>query len=112
MLLSEAGYEESKHTGCIEAIRRRGLTNISDIITAVVGVYLDLYALNEPCEINHGMCEDFAEDVCSLVPGAEIAAGTTNWAANRDRTSSSCIRDATTIRSVPRGPTTGDHWCR
>ncbi len=71
MTLSEAGYEESKHTGCIEAIRRRGLTNISDVITAVVGVYLDLYALKEPCEINHGMCEDFAEDVCSLIPGAE-----------------------------------------
>jgi hypothetical protein len=71
MLLSEAGYEESKHTGCIEAIRRRGLTTISDVIAAVIDVYLDLYALHEPCGINHGMCEDFAEDVCILIPGAE-----------------------------------------
>ena len=69
MLLCEANYDERKHDERIRAIPRS--LPISGIIEAVVAAYLDLYGLNEASEINQGMCEDFAEDVCSLVPGAE-----------------------------------------
>jgi hypothetical protein len=71
MLLAEMRYEEAKHNRHIEAIRRRGLATISEVVKAVTQLYVDLYGLADPAEINRGMCEDFAEDVCSLVPGAE-----------------------------------------
>ena len=60
MLLAEMRYEEAKHNRRIEAIRRRGLATISEVILAVTQLYLDLYDLADPAEINRGMCEDFA----------------------------------------------------
>ena len=46
-------------------------TAIEEVIRAVVVSYMALYDLDGPDDINHGMCEDFAEDVCRLVSGAE-----------------------------------------
>ena len=71
MLLAEAEYEEAKHNERIEQIRDRKLTNISDVVRAVTQLYIDLYELADPADIGKGMCEDFAEDVCNLVSGAE-----------------------------------------
>jgi hypothetical protein len=67
MILAEAGYDAEKHDAKIAAVRRRNLPNIGKIIEAVADAYASLY----DCEINNGLCEDFAADVCSLVPGAE-----------------------------------------
>lgn len=71
MLLCEMDYEEQKHNERMDAIRKLGLKNLSDIIKAVVSLWLDLYGLASPEEINHGCCEDFAEDVIALYPECE-----------------------------------------
>ncbi len=46
-------------------------TVIEEVIRAVVDIYIELYNLDGPDGINYGLCEDFAEDVCRLVSGAE-----------------------------------------
>lgn len=69
MLLAEVEYEEAKHNERIAQIRDRKL-NISEVIRAVAELYFDLYGV-DAAGIGHGMCEDFAHDVCDLVPGAE-----------------------------------------
>jgi len=72
MLLAEAGYDEARHNDCIESLRRKGGT-ISAVIEELAGHYVRMYGLGGVEEINWGMCEDFAEDVCRLVPGAYAA---------------------------------------
>jgi hypothetical protein len=67
MLLCETDYDEQKHN---EALKRIQPRNITQVIKEVTAIYLDLYNLTELYQINHGMCEDFAEDVCRLMPGA------------------------------------------
>ncbi len=69
MLLCEAGYEDAKHNLHIESIRKQKLP-INKVIPAVVNLYIDLYE-QDAIEINNGMCEDFAADVCSLVSNAK-----------------------------------------
>lgn len=69
MLLSEVGYEQERHDQGIELIRSNNLGSISEVIEELVSLYAKLYKV-DAYSINCGMCEDFANDVVSLVPGA------------------------------------------
>lgn len=66
--LSEIGYDQHRHDAEIEKIRKRGLTDISEIIRAVVKVYEKLYD-QDAATINCGNCEEFARDVICLMGG-------------------------------------------
>jgi hypothetical protein len=69
--LSEIGYDAKKHDAEIAKVCDRGLTEISDLIEAVVQVYQTLYGQDD-YEINCGNCEDFAHDVIDLMGGEVI----------------------------------------
>lgn len=66
--LSEIGYDQRRHDAEIEKIRKRGLTDISKVIRAVVKVYEKLYD-QDAATINCGNCEELAHDVISLMGG-------------------------------------------
>lgn len=67
--MAEAGYEETRHNEWVEKIRAKNLS-IDGVIENLCELYAALYGVT-PYKINCGMCEDFANDVQDLVPGAE-----------------------------------------
>ncbi len=69
MNLADIEYEEQEHDRRLDAIRRRNLA-IGDVVEAVAELYVTLYDLADASAINNGMCEEFAEDVCTFFPGA------------------------------------------
>lgn len=68
-LLCDLDYSEERHDAMIATIRQRGSVEIAEVIDAVVDGYAALYDIG-PDAINDGLCEDFAADVATLVPGA------------------------------------------
>jgi hypothetical protein len=89
MMLSEVGYDQSEHDTRIKAIQ---VSSIAEAIHALVKVYHDLYEI-DAYEINCGMCEDFANDVVDLIPGAiaEWGDGFTNEQDDSDHYAYHCI---------------------
>jgi hypothetical protein len=77
MTAAEGAYNGDKHNAGVETIKRLAEEqdwDLCDIIEALTELYRDLYEFNAAYEINNGMCEDFAEDLAYLVPGAR-----THW---------------------------------
>ena len=72
MLLEEAGYDKAAHNRKIAQIKGRGYKSIHLIIEALADAYCCLYDLEDSSEINNGMCEDFAEDLMSLLVEPEM----------------------------------------
>ena len=70
-LLHEMNYDEKLHNRVISQIKFRG--SISSVIEQVRNAWFDMYALNAE-QINDGTCEDFARDVCGIIPGTSV-----NW---------------------------------
>lgn len=71
MILCEAGYDQTKHETALNKIRKEK-NGIKAIVEAVAQMYVELYSLSGPEDINNGMCEDFAYDVKNVLPKAKV----------------------------------------
>lgn len=70
-LLSDLDYDERKHNRMVNRLKRlkRAEKTITAIIERMAEGYNDLYGVDSE-EINSGLCDDFAADVCAVVKGA------------------------------------------
>lgn len=67
MILAEVGYMQDEHESAVEAIRKQR-PNIQDAIYYLTNAYCSLYAsINQPEDINCGLCHDFAEDLSAIL---------------------------------------------
>lgn len=65
---SESNLE---HDTALEVLKALGLTEPTEIVIELTTMWCKVYELVEPSEINTGMCEEYAGDLCELLPGAE-----------------------------------------
>jgi hypothetical protein len=70
MLLYEVGYDQKIHDKEVKEIRDLKLESISDIIKCLRLAYYKMYKV-KPIDINDGMCDDFAVDICDIIKGAK-----------------------------------------
>ena len=70
-LLYELVCDKELHNKAISHIKFEG--SVSKVIRQLVEVWYNLHFL-EATEINDGTCEDFARDVCGIIPGTSV-----NW---------------------------------
>lgn len=68
MILADSIYDQQKHDEGIALIRAMNL-DITQVIYQLRELYQRRYQV-DPTQINRGLCQDFAADVASLVPGA------------------------------------------
>lgn len=60
----------NKHDKFLKSLAKQRLS-ISEIIRALGIYYIASEGLSSLAEINNGMCEEFAKDVCRIIPDAE-----------------------------------------